>query len=165
MMRGTVEFLPDKNVNEAGEEAGWLAIAYKTGKYKHFVPWQRATAPGSAHIVGVRCTRQTDTSWALDEEDGQHWFERIVNVGTEPLKTENLKPRPAGIARTGNVADFDDYYDQDALDAEQAKEEKAEAKTEAKEEKAAVAAKAEAKEAKAEAKAEKAELQLETKGH
>lgn len=114
MKRGTVEFLIDDSLNEAGEESGWLTIAYKTGKHKYFMPWQRATKPGSSHVVGVRCTRETDTTWKLDEENGQHWFERVVTTGTEPIKSEVLKPRPAGTDRS--MADFDNYYDTDDVE-------------------------------------------------
>jgi hypothetical protein len=109
MKRGTVEFLVDDHVNEAGEVAGWLTVAHKTGKHKHYMPWQRATEPGSRHIVGVRCTRVTDNTWELDEENGVHWLERVVTVGNEPIKTEDLKPRPATADRS--MADFDEYYD------------------------------------------------------
>lgn len=109
-MRGTVVFLPDGFVNEVGEELGWLTIAYKTERYKHFMPWYRNTAAGTAHVVGVRATRLNDTTWQLDQDEGQRWFERTVALADEkPIKSIELKPRPAGESR--ELAEFDDYYD------------------------------------------------------
>lgn len=109
-MRGTIEFVSDGYINEVGEELGWLAVAYKTGKHKHFMPWYRNSAAGTAHVVGVRCTRINDMTWQLDEEEGQHWFERTITLAdAKPIKTQELKPRPEGVTRAHS--DFDDYFD------------------------------------------------------